>query len=98
MVLQQELMAMKPTPFFSAVVDNLENIDARQKHILQKCKLKEMDAWGKGLHIFIPGKHEGVLSGTKNRLFPMITDTPIQVHCPKYWEKWNKFAFSEKSS
>ena len=82
---------------FSAVVDNLENIEARQKHLLQKCKVKEMDAQGKGLHIFIPGKHEEVLSGTKNQLRPMITDTPIQVHCPKRWEKWNKFAISQKT-
>ena len=40
---------------FSAVVDNLENIEAWQQVVLRKCKVKEMDTWGNGLHIFIPG-------------------------------------------
>ena len=51
---------------FSAVGDNLENIEDRQQQVFQKCKVKEKDSWGKGLHIFIPGKHKGVLDGTKN--------------------------------
>ena len=51
---------------FSAVVDNLENIGAKGQAVLRKCKVREMDAWGKGLHIFIPGKCKGVLEGTKN--------------------------------
>ena len=40
----------------SEVVNHLENVDARQQTVLRKCKVKEKDAWGKGLHIFIPGK------------------------------------------
>ena len=57
---------------------------------LEKCKVNEKDAWGKGLHIFIPGKREGILAGTRNRLLPLITNTPIQAHCPKQWYQWNK--------
>ena len=75
---------------FSEVVNHLENVDARWQAVLRKCKVKEKDAWGKGLHIFIPGKREGILAGTRNRLLPLITNTPIQVHCPKQWCQWNR--------
>ena len=54
--------------------------------------MEERDEWGKGLHIFIPRQHEGVLDGMNNRLFPLISNTPIQIHCPKRWENWTKFA------
>ena len=47
---------------FSEVVNYLENIDARQQLVLQKCELREKDAWGKGLHIIIPGKSEGIIA------------------------------------
>ena len=59
--------------------------------------MKEKDAWGKGLHIFIPGKREGILAGTRNCLLPLITNTPIQVHCPKHWCQWNKVWVDEKT-
>ena len=68
---------------FSEVVNCLENVDARCKTVLRKCKVNEKDAWGKGLHIFIPGKREGILAGTRSHLLPLITNTPIQVHCSK---------------
>ena len=61
---------------FSEVVNHLENVDARRRAVLTKCRVKEKDAWGKGLHIFIPGKQEGILAGTRNCLL-------ITVHCPK---------------
>ena len=41
---------------FSEVVNHLENVDARRKTVLRKCKVKEKDALCKGLHIFIHGK------------------------------------------
>ena len=41
---------------FSEVVNHIENVDARHKTVLRKCKVKEKDAWGKGLHIFFPDK------------------------------------------
>ena len=65
--------------------------------VLRKCKVKENDAWGKGLHIFIHGKREGILAGTRNRLLPLITNTPIQVHCPKQWYQCNKAWDNEKT-
>ena len=68
---------------FLEVVNCLENVDARCKTVLRKCKVNEKDAWGKGLHIFIPGKQEGILAGTRSCLLPLITNTPIQVHCSK---------------
>ena len=74
----------------SEVVNHLEDVDARRQMVLRKCKVKEKDAWGKGLHIFIPGKQEGILARTRNCLLPLITNTPIQVHCPKCWHQWNK--------
>ena len=40
---------------YSEVVNNLENVDARRRTVLAKCRVKETEAWGKGLHIFIPG-------------------------------------------
>ena len=82
---------------FSEVVNNLENVDARRQTVLTKCRVKEMDAWGKGLHIFIPGKREGILAGTRNRLLPLITNTPITVHSPKKCAEWNKEAVNEKT-
>ena len=68
---------------FSEVVNHLENVDAMRQAVLRKCKVKEKDTWGKGLHIFIPGKRERILDGTRNRLLLLITNTPIKVHCPK---------------
>ena len=41
---------------YSEVVNCLENVDARRQSVLAKCRVKETEAWGKGLHIFIPGK------------------------------------------
>ena len=46
---------------FSEVVNNLENVDARRRTVLAKCRVKETEAWGKGLHIFIPGNEKGFL-------------------------------------
>ena len=63
---------------YSEVVNNLENVDARRRTVLTKCRVTEKEAWGKGLHIFIPGKREGILAGTKNHLLPLITKTPIK--------------------
>ena len=81
----------------SEVVNHLENVDARRRTVLSKCRVKEMDAWGKGLHIFIPGKREGILAGTRNRLLPLITYTPIKVHSPKKCAEWNKECVNEKT-
>ena len=63
----------------------------------KKCRVKETDACGKGLHIFIPGKREGILAGTRNRLLPLITNTPITVHSPKKCAEWNKESVNEKT-
>ena len=52
----------------------------------------------KGLHIFITGKREGILAGTKNRLLPLIINTPIKVHSPKRCAEWNKVCVNEKNS
>ena len=82
---------------FSEVVNHLENVDARRRTVLSKCRVKETDAWGKGLHIFIPGKQEGILAGTRNRLLPLITNTPIKVHSPKKCAEWNKECVNEKT-
>ena len=82
---------------FSEVMNNLENVDARRQTVLTKLRVKERDAWGKGLHIFIPRKQEGILAGTRNRLLPLITNTPITVHSPKKCPEWNKEAVNEKT-
>ena len=82
---------------FSEVVNHLENVDARQQTVLTKCRAKENDAWCKGLHIFIPRKREGILAGTRNRLLPLITNTPISVHSPKQCEEWNKVCVNKKT-
>ena len=82
---------------YSEVVNNLENVDAHRRSVLAKCRVKETEAWGKGLHIFIPGKREGILAGTRNRLLPLITNTPITVHSPKKCPEWNKEAVNEKT-
>ena len=82
---------------FSEVVNHLENVDARRRAVLGKCRVKENDAWGKGLHIFIPGKRDGILAGTRNHLLPLITNTPIKVHCPKQCDEWNKACVNERT-
>ena len=82
---------------FSEVVNHLENVDARRQTVLSKCRVKETDAWGKGLHIFILGKREGILAGTRNRLLPLITNTPIRVHSPKKCAEWKKEYVNEKT-
>ena len=82
---------------FSEVVNHLENVDARRRTVLSKCRVKETDAWGKGLHIFILGKREGILAGTRNRLLPLITNTPIRVHSPKKCAEWKKECVNEKT-
>ena len=73
----------EPYTIFPDVVNHLENVDARRQTVLTKSRVKEKDAWGKGLHIFIPGKREGIVAGTRNHLLPLITNTPIKVHSPK---------------
>ena len=82
---------------YSEVVNNLENVDARRRTVLTKCRVKETEAWGKGLHIFIPGKREGILAGTRNHLLPLIMNTPITVLAPKKCPEWNKEAVNEKT-
>ena len=82
---------------FSEVVNHLENVDERRQTVLSKCRVKENDAWGKGLHIFIPGKREGILAGTRNHLCPLITNTPIKVHSAKQCAEWNKVCVNEKT-
>ena len=82
---------------FTEVVKNLENVAARRRAVLAKCKVKDTEAWGNGLHIFIPGKREGILAGTRNRLLPLITNTPITSHSPKKYAEWNKEAVNEKT-
>ena len=77
------------------MVNHLENVDARQRPVLRKCRVKENDAWGKGLHKFIPRKQEGILAQTKNCLLPLITNTPIKLHCPKQCDEWNKACVNE---
>ena len=79
------------------MVNHLENVDARRPTVLQKCRVKEKDAWGKGLHIFIPGKREGIVAGTRNCLLPLITNTTIKVHSPKRCEEWNKKCINERT-
>ena len=59
--------------------------------------MREKDAWGTDLHIFIPGKREGIVAGTKNRLRPLITNTQIKVHSPKRCEEWNKRCVNERT-
>ena len=82
---------------FSEVVNHLENVDAWRRTVLSKCRVKETDAWGKGLHIFIPGKREGILAGTRNCLLPLITNTHIKVHSLKKCSEWNKECVNEKT-
>ena len=82
---------------FSEKVNHLENVDARQRTVVTKCRVKGNDAWSKGLHIFIPGKREGILAGTRNCLLPLITNSPIEVHSLKRCEKWNKVCVNEKT-
>ena len=82
---------------FSEVVNNLENVDAWRRTVLTTCRVKETDAWGKGLHIFIPGKRERILAGTRNPLLPLITNTPITVNSPKKCVEWNKDSVNEKT-
>ena len=59
--------------------------------------MKEKNTWGKCLHIFIHGKREGILAGTRNHLLPLITNTPIQVYCPKKCHQWNIAWDNEKT-
>ena len=82
---------------FAEVVNNLENIDNRRRAVLNRCHVREKDAWGKGLHIFIPGKRDGILAGTRNRLLPLITNTPIQVTCPKKCVQWKNVCVNERT-
>ena len=77
-------------------MNHLENVDARRQTVLAKCRMKEQEALGKGVHIFIPGKREGIQAGARNRLPPLITNSPIKVHSPKRCEEWNKVCVNEK--
>ena len=79
---------------FSEVVNNLENVDARRRTVLTKMHGKRNGSLGQS--IFIPGKREGILAGTRNPLLPLITNTPITVHSPKKCPEWNKEAVNEK--
>ena len=78
-------------------MNHLENVDERRQTFLTKCRVKDKDAWGKGLHIIIPRKLEGILAGTRNCLLPLITNTPINVHSPKRCAEWSKVCVNEKT-
>ena len=79
------------------MVNHLENVDERRQTVLTKCRVQQKDACGKGLHIFIPGKRERILGGTRNHFLPLITNTPINVHSPKRCAEWNKVCVNEKT-
>ena len=82
---------------FPEVVNHLVNVDERRQTVLSPCRAMENDARGKGLHLFIPGKREGILAGTRNCLLSLITNTPIKVHSPKQCAEWNKVCVNEKT-
>ena len=46
---------------FSEVVNHLENVDARLGAVLRKCRVKENDAWGKGLQYSFLANEKGFL-------------------------------------
>ena len=45
----------------------------------------------------MPGKREEILAGARNRLLPLITNTPIKVHCLKQCDEWNKACINERT-
>ena len=60
------------------VVSHLHLTAARRAAVLQKLKVKEENAWGAGVLIFVPICRLDSKGGLKSRLLPLITaDTPI---------------------
>ena len=63
---------------WQCVVSQLHLTEVRRVAVLKKLKVKEEDAWGAGVLIFVPICRLDSKAGLKSRLLPFITvDTPI---------------------
>lgn len=82
---------------WKAVKDMIPNTGWRRHQVLQKLKVAEEDAWGQGLHIFVPIRRDSWAQGLKNRYLPLLEDVPIQNFRKTYLRKsWSKEAIHEE--
>ena len=67
--------------------------------VLEQHQINAKDAWGEGVLIFAPICKTGLFNGIKNRLLPMIDETPLSnfdiIH--KY-DEWSKQDVNKKIS
>ena len=72
------LSCSTPLPYFQKVQELLDTIPIRRSKCISKFpSLTEGQTWGAGLIIFIPRRCMGTRTGTKNRLLPLLNNTPV---------------------
>ena len=93
------IMVSEPYRYIKEVANNLDNIPLCREKILQKIRPKtgSMDEWGEGLVIFISRRIKGTRQGTKNRLLPLINNTPIDSIGSTPQPKWQKDIVNQRT-
>ena len=71
------LNCSNPLPYFRKVQELLPTIPDRRTRCISKfTSMSSHETWGIGLIIFIPRRCLGTRAGTKNRLLPLLNNTP----------------------
>ena len=89
----------EPYRYFKEVVLRLSQINSRRQKVLQKILPNNAsgDDWGEGLVIFVPRRLQGIRQGTKNRLLPLLNNTPIDFIRTNSEPTWNKEIVNKKT-
>ena len=92
------ILCKEPLPYFKQVQTLLQSIPRRRSISISKiANTVENDTWGIGLIIFIPRRCCGTRMGTKNRLLPLLNDTPVFAIPTTYEPAWTKSNVSRKT-
>ena len=87
-----------PLPYFRKARELLSTIpQRRQKSISRFPSLEEKDTWGEGLIIFIPRRCTATRTGTKNRLLPLLNDTPFDIVPNIQEDRWSRLLVSDNT-
>ena len=85
-------------PYFEKMLSMLPSIVSRRNKVLSRFPSLSNDSiWGEGLIVFMPRRCLGVRVGLKNRLLPLLSDTPIDNIITSAEPTWNKVAVSKKT-
>ena len=92
------IMCKEPLQYFRMVQSLLHTIPQRRENSISKiASVLPEDTWGLGLIIFIPRRCVGTRMGTKNRLLPLLNETPPTSIPTVSESRWTKTAVSRNT-